>query len=89
MSTAKSIGCNYDVGVGDHVLIYKHIEQDYLSCRKVDELPSYDEDVKLFRGPSCSTGNDTTYYLGCGTITRVFDAYDTNRTCWVRLAYSR
>lgn len=87
--TLKSVSCDYDVDVGSCVTIYKHVERDYLSCRRVNELPTYDEDVKYFRGPSYSNGNDTTYYIGCGTVTRMFDGVDTNRKFWVKLAYVR
>jgi len=37
-----------------------------------DELYTKEEHVKLLSGPSYSADNRTTYYVGCGVVTKIF-----------------
>lgn len=84
MGTLKSVKTNYEVCVGTDVLVYKNVEGNFHYCKIIDVLPTADENEKLKSGPSYNYNNQTTYYVGCGTATRL--THDTGR-CWVKLAY--
>ena len=84
--TIKSVRCDADVlSVGDKVLIHRNVEMQYdFISRIVPQLPSKNENDAALRGPSYSANGRTTYYIGCGVVTRVCK----NDTCWVRLETS-
>lgn len=82
--TLKSVKCNYEVCVGTDVLVYKNVEGDFNFCKITDVLPTADVNAKHRSAPSYSYNNQTTYYVGCGTVTRL--THDNGR-CWVKLAY--
>ena len=67
-----------ELSVGDAVCVIHEfgsaMRKQYANDRSIliEELPTHKEHLKFLSGPSYSAGNRTTYYVGCGVVTKIF-----------------